>query len=268
MRIVTANVNGIRAAARRGGPQWLASREADVLLLQEVRATPEQLVDELADTPLAVLHVAHAPAADLGRAGVAVLTRGERASVRVGLPDGAFADSGRWIEAVVSAGPGGAPLTVASVYVPKGGVGTPAQGEKHAFLDAVTRRLEAATRAGESLLVGGDVNVGHTEHDIKNHKGNVGKAGFLPEERAHLDRWVADGEFVDVVRAAHGPGPGPYTWWSWRGKAFDNDSGWRIDLQLASREVAATVRAIEVGRSESYAQRWSDHAAVVVDYGD
>ena len=92
-----------------------------------------------------------------------------------------------------------------------------------------------------------------------------GRAGFLPDERAYLDRWLESG-WVDLGRAHGGPGPGPYTWWSWRGKAFDNDAGWRIDYVLATPSVAGDVASVAVGRAAEYAQRWSDHAPVVVDF--
>ena len=114
-------------------------------------------------------------------------------------------------------------------------------------------------------VVLGDLNVGHTELDIKNWKGNLTRAGFLPEERAYFDRWFGEG-WVDVGRRHAGEVPGPYTWWSWRGKSFDLDSGWRIDYHLASPALAASVVSYAVGRAPTYAERWSDHAPVVVDY--
>ena len=112
----------------------------------------------------------------------------------------------------------------------------------------------------------GDLNVAHREADLKNWLGNRGKSGWLPEERAYLDRWLARDAWVDVARRLHGEGPGPYSWWSWRGQAFDNDTGWRIDYQLATRDLAARAVKADVGRAASYAERWSDHAPVVVDY--
>jgi exodeoxyribonuclease-3 len=127
--------------------------------------------------------------------------------------------------------------------------------------------MGALRRAGGHVVVTGDLNVAHREADLKNWKGNRGKAGFLPAERALLDRWTSTrGGYVDVHRALSGEGPGPYTWWSWRGQAFDNDSGWRIDYQLATSELAARAVKAEAGRAATYAERWSDHAAVVVDY--
>ena len=157
-------------------------------------------------------------------------------------------------------------VTVASAYVHTGQAGTPRQAEKMRFLAAVGDRLEAWAADGRCAVVTGDLNVAHRMDDLKNWKGNRGKAGFLPEEQAELDRWIDTHGFVDVHRHLHGPGPGPYTWWSWRGQAFDNDSGWRIDYQLASAPLAARAVSASAGRAAAYDLRWSDHAPVSVTY--
>jgi exodeoxyribonuclease-3 len=149
--------------------------------------------------------------------------------------------------------------------VHSGEAGTPKQEDKYRLLTGMTERMVELGADGRRSVVLGDLNVGHTELDIKNWKGNLRRAGFLPEERAFFDRWLADG-WVDVGRRAAGEVPGPYTWWSWRGRSFDIDSGWRIDYQLASPELAASVVSYAVDRAPSYAERWSDHAPVVVDY--
>lgn len=264
MRVITANVNGIRACARRGGVQWLADQGADVLCLQEVRATDAQLGQALEDAGLGGWHVAHTEAADKGRAGVAVISRLEPSRVQVGVGPEEFDASGRWVEVDLPS-PAGV-VSVVSTYVHTGEADTPRQLEKYRFLDAVTARLQAWAAEGALAVVTGDLNVAHREDDLKNWKGNLKKAGFLPEERAYFDRWFEFGDWVDTHRELHGPGPGPYTWWSWRGKAFDNDAGWRIDYQLASRSLAKTAVAASVGRAAAYDQRWSDHAAVTVDY--
>ena len=264
MRLISANVNGIRAAARRGGMQWLAAQEPDVLCLQEVRATDDQLREALELGGFHGWHLAHTEARAKGRAGVAVVSRFAHARSRVGVGPPEFDDTGRWVE-VDLATPAGT-VTVASTYVHTGSAGTPRQEEKLRFLDAIGTRLEAWTASGAMAVVTGDLNVAHREDDLKNWKGNLRKSGFLPEERARFDAWFGAGEWVDVHRVAHGPGPGPYTWWSWRGQAFDNDSGWRIDYQLASRPLADRALAAGVGRAAAYDQRWSDHAAVTVDY--
>jgi exodeoxyribonuclease-3 len=264
MRLITANVNGIRAAARRGGVAWLAAQEPDVLCLQEVRADDDQLTAALDADGFAGWHVAHTEAAAKGRAGVAVVSRDPHLRVGTSVGPQEFDGAGRWLE-VDLATPAG-PVTVVSTYVHTGEAGTPRQEEKLRFLDAVDERLSRWTADGAMAVVTGDLNVAHAEHDLKNWKGNLKKSGFLPAERAYFDRWFADGEWADVHRTLHGPGPGPYTWWSWRGKAFDNDAGWRIDYQLASRPLADRAVRASVGRAAAYDQRWSDHAAVTVDY--
>ncbi len=160
---------------------------------------------------------------------------------------------------------GGASVTVVSAYVFTGDAGTPRQAEKERFLGAVGERLASWSAGGVDVVLTGDLNVAHRDEDLKNWKGNRGKAGVLPSERAHLDAWVDLG-YVDVQRWLHGPGPGPYTWWTWRGQAFDNDAGWRIDYQFASAPLAERATRASVGRAAAYALRWSDHAPVVVDY--
>ncbi len=110
--------------------------------------------------------------------------------------------------------------------------------EKYAFLELVTARMAALVADGRLAVVAGDLNIAHRNVDIKNWKGNLKSAGFLPEERAYVDRWLDELGWHDLGRELGGEGPGPYTWWSWRGKAFDNDSGWRIDYQLATPALA------------------------------
>ena len=266
--LVSANVNGIRAAARRGGVTWLAAAVPDVVTLQEVRADEDQLAAALAGSVFEGWHVAHAPSVVPGRSGVAVLSRTPFAQVRTDVGE-EFAGSGRWVEAdVVLDGNGGAGavVTVASAYVHTGEAGTARQEEKMRFLAAVGDRLGAWGSDGRYAVLTGDLNVAHRAEDIKNWKGNRGKAGFLPEEQAQIDGWIGTHGFVDVHRHLYGPGPGPYTWWSWRGKAFDNDAGWRIDYQLASAPLADRAVSAVVGRAAAYDQRWSDHAPVTVTY--
>ncbi|HYN65695.1 MAG TPA: exodeoxyribonuclease III [Ornithinibacter sp.] len=266
MLLVSANVNGIRAAVRRGGVGWLEAAGPDVVTLQEVRADDDQLTAALAGTQFEGWHVAHARCSAPGRAGVAVLSRAPFSQVRTDVGE-EFGGSGRWVEAdVVLGGGDGAVVTVASAYVHTGEAGTPRQEEKLRFLAAVGQRLGQWAADGRYAVLTGDLNVAHRAEDIKNWKGNRGKSGFLPEEQAQIDGWIGTHGFVDVHRHLHGPGPGPYTWWSWRGKAFDNDSGWRIDYQLASAPLAALAVCAEVGRAAAYDQRWSDHAPVSVTY--
>lgn len=262
LTIATVNVNGIRAAFRRGMGEWLAERAPDVLLLQEVRAPDEMLSEFFAP---AQWDLAHHESMTKGRSGVAIASRLPMRGVRIGLDHGVATNSGRWVEADVEL-PGGGALTVVSTYIHSGTVGTPSMEEKYAFLDLVTARMDALREAGGYALVAGDVNIAHREVDIKNWKGNLKKSGFLPEERAYLDRWFDELGWHDLGRRLGGDGPGPYTWWSWRGQAFDTDAGWRIDYQIATPLLASAAVSAQVDRAPSYAERWSDHAPLVVRY--
>jgi len=262
LRVASVNVNGIRAAFRRGMGAWLASSGPDVLLLQEVRADDEILADHLARDEW---HLAHEAAEAKGRAGVAIASRLPMRAIRIGIGTGAPGDSGRWVEADLEL-PGGEALTVASVYVHSGTAGTASMDEKYAFLEAVTSRMAAISDDGGLAVVAGDLNIAHREVDLKNWKGNLTHAGFLPGERAYLDRWFDELGWHDVGRRLGGDGPGPYTWWSWRGKAFDTDAGWRIDYQMATPRLGERAVKATIDRAPSYTERFSDHAPLVVDY--
>ena len=177
---------------------------------------------------------------------------------------GAFDGAGRWVEADLPAGD--RLLTVVSAYVHTGRRDGPAGREGGLPRGRAPPGSTPSRRDGRHVLLTGDLNVAHREADLKNWKGNLKKAGFLPQERAWFDRLFGDGGWVDVVRALSGEGPGPYSWWSWRGKAFDLDSGWRIDYQIASAGLGGARRQGGDDRAPSYAERWSDHAPVVVRY--
>ncbi|WP_067544236.1 exodeoxyribonuclease III [Nocardia crassostreae] len=265
--ISTVNVNGVRAAAGKdnGLLHWLASTESDIVCLQETRATDEQTRKSLAPALDSGWFLSHAEPGVKGRAGVAILSRREPDAVRVGIgadqagtwcPVDEFATTGRYVEAYFD------DLTIASVYVHTGEADTPMQDEKYRFLDAVGARMTAMTR---DFVIMGDWNVAHTELDIKNWKGNVKNSGFLPQERAWVSSMLAAG-YSDVVRDLHPGVPGPYSWHSYRGRAFDNDAGWRIDYQLARGEIAGRAKQAVVEKAATYAERWSDHAPVSVQY--
>ncbi|WP_374999408.1 exodeoxyribonuclease III [Aeromicrobium sp. CTD01-1L150] len=261
-RIATVNVNGIRAALRKGMAEWLAASDPDVVTLQEVRA-PDEIVHDLV-APLGY-EVVHTEAEAKGRAGVAVLSKAPARAHRVGGGDSYFDTSGRWIEADVELSDGSV-LTVISAYVHSGEAGTPKQQDKYRFLEQSTSRLAHLAKHADHALLTGDLNIGHTERDIKNWKGNLKKSGFLPEERAYLDRFADELGYVDVHRTLSGDVDGPYTWWSMRGQAFDNDTGWRIDYQIATPTLAAAAKNATVDRAASWGERWSDHAPLVIDY--
>jgi len=230
LTVSTVNVNGLRAAAKKGFVEWLAATKADVVACQEVRAEASQLPAEVVE-PDGWFSV-HAPSAAKGRNGVAVYSRVEPEEVRVGFGEPEFEDSGRYLEVHLPN------VVVASLYLPSGDVGTERQDEKERFMAAflpylVELRAKAAA-AGREVVVAGDWNIAYDTVDLKNWRGNRKNSGFLPEERAWLGRVYAEAGYADVQRRLDPEGPGPYTWWSYRGQAFDNDSGWRIDCQLAT----------------------------------
>jgi exodeoxyribonuclease-3 len=275
LRIATVNVNGVRAAFRKGMGEWLEARDVDILAVQEVRASTEDL-ETLLGPEWNILHDA---ATAKGRAGVALASRGKADIHRVELGDDGFDSAGRWLEADYRVGD--QIITVVSTYVHSGDANTPKQVEKYKFLDAMAARLPELHAHSELAVVLGDLNVSHRELDIRNWKGNRKNAGFLPEERAYFDRFFgAAGETVECVDGSAGPGlgwvdvgrawagevDGPYTWWSQRGKAFDTDTGWRLDYHVATPALAATVKNYAVDRASAWDTRWSDHSPVVVDY--
>src|SRR5699024_535108 len=192
LRVASGNVNGIRAAHRRGMAYWSADLNYDIMTMQEVRG-PENiitillhdlLVEELYD-----LYIHSDEALEKGRAGVAIASRLKPLENRTGLADGTN-DSGRWIEADFQA-PDGSTVSVASVYVHSGEVDTPRQDDKYAFLDAMVEYLPVMKARQDHSIITGDLNVGHTELNIKNWKGNVKNSGFLPEERAYFDKFFS-----------------------------------------------------------------------------
>ena len=275
VRIASVNVNGVRAAFRKGMGDWLDASNIDILALQEVRAATTDLENLLGSE----WDILHDPATAKGRAGVAIASRAKAHIHRVELGAEDFDSAGGWLEADYEVG--GSIITVASTYVHSGEDNTPKQVEKYKFLDAMTTRLPELAAHSTFAVVLGDLNVGHRELDIKNWKGNRKNAGFLPQERAYFDRFFGPrGEDVECVDGTTGPGlgwvdigrrsagevEGPYTWWSQRGQAFDTDTGWRIDYQLATPELATLASGYTIDRAAAYDQRWSDHAPVVVDY--
>lgn len=279
LRIASVNVNGIRAAFRKGMGDWLEARDVDVLAMQEVRADDEHVQELLGDG----WHILHDKCEIKGRAGVAIASRTPLIDTKVGIGGEEAQSSGRWVEATVQSGDKS--VRVISCYMHSGEVDTPRQIAKWAMLDAMGERMlelhDPAQTGTDLVAIVGDLNVGHRELDIKNWKGNRKKSGFLPQERAYFDRFfgprgenvvgVDESEgmgfgWIDVGRSFHGEVEGPYSWWSNRGQAFDNDTGWRIDYHVVTPELAEKVTDYKIDRAVSYDTRWSDHAAVVVDY--
>lgn len=253
MRVVSANVNGIRAAARKGFFEWLAGVKADVVCLQEVRAQSEQLVDPIY-YPKGYHHY-YVEAEKKGYSGVALYSREKPLRVvdEVGY---ALADrEGRYLHAEFK------DCLVASVYFPSGTSGDHRQEEKYGFMDWFEDHLHELSRKRKPVIITGDWNIAHTERDIKNWKGNLQNSGFLPEERAWLDKLFLEEGYVDSFRVKN-QGEDEYTWWSQRGRARENNVGWRIDYQVLSPGQSGAVKRAYVYRDENF----SDHAPLIHDY--
>lgn len=299
LTIATVNVNGIRAATKvrnevnPGMLAWLNETPADVVLMQEVRATEDQARAALAPALEQGWHLEVAPAAAKGRAGVGILSRQPLNQVEVGIPG--FEDSGRFIRAMLADA-----TYVASLYLPSGSAGTEKQDEKYRFLDAFEPLLEQWANEHPDMVIGGDWNICHRREDLKNWKGNHKKSGFLPHERAFMDSvfgafpddeaqdldlksvpgWAGAVEYVselparvacenpkwfDVARRLN-PDDAGYSWWTFRGQAFNNNAGWRIDVQAATANMLERAQRAWVDRVATVEERWSDHSPVVVEY--
>lgn len=263
LSLSSVNVNGVRAAVGKGLLEWLAATDVDAVCLQETRADDAQLRTALAPALNGGWYVESAEPSAKGRNGVAILTRTAPLAVRIGFGAPEFEHSGRYIEVDLDTEDGS--VTVASLYLPSGEVNTPRQEEKERFMQVFLPHLRRL--ADRHAVVCGDWNIAHTENDLKNWKTNRRSSGFLPHEREWMSQVLdAEAGWTDVVRALHPEVTGPYTWWSYRGRAFDTDAGWRIDYQMATRALGAAASWACVERASEHTLRWSDHAPVTVGY--
>ena len=260
--IASVNVNGLRAAVKNGMHAWIDERQPDIITMQEVRCPDELVADLMGDG----WHVAHAECNQKGRAGVAVASRLPIVASQIGADHKVHNFTGRWIESDIKISQTKT-LSVVSAYVHTGDAESlERMTEKYSFFAAMKKRMLDMRTTGNLLLLTGDLNVAHKELDLKNWKGNLKSAGFLPEERAWFDEMFDKHGWVDILRQHAGDVAGPFSWWSWRGKAFDNNAGWRIDYHIASPELAKISTAAFVDRAPSYDTRWSDHAPVIATY--
>ncbi len=250
MRIVSWNVNGLRAAWGKRFREHLAALAPDVVLLQEVRATPAQLPSAPPEGWTAEWHPSERP----GWSGVAAWSR--LPVQRVGTGCGAPDPDGRVLSVRIAG------LELVSVYAPSGSAGPESQARKDAFMAVFEPWATALARRDTPVLLAGDFNVVPTDDDVHDPRGNRGRSGLLPHERAWFSNLLAAG-FVDLVRRAHGPGKGPWTWWSNLGRARAEDRGWRIDHLLANAAFAERVTQVTVHREGGLDT--SDHAPVSVD---
>jgi exodeoxyribonuclease-3 len=255
MRVISLNLNGIRSAASKGVYAWLATQDADFICLQELKAQAADLSLEMLNPP--GLHGYFHYAEKKGYSGVGIYSKQQpdRIVEGLGIPD--IDAEGRYIEAVY------ANVSIVSLYLPSGSSGEDRQAAKFAFMERFLPRLEALAASGREFILCGDWNIAHREIDLKNWKGNRKNSGFLPEERAWMSDVLERVGLVDVYRRLYPEHEGEaYTWWSNRGQAWAKNVGWRIDYQLATPGIAAKARTASVYKAE----RFSDHAPLIVDY--
>ena len=256
VRIVSINTNGIRSAARKGFFEWLAGSGADVVCVQETKAQTSDLNEDFRPKGW---HVAFCSAQKKGYAGVAVYSRRAPDAVHDTLGAAEFDDEGRYLAFDLG------PLTVASLYLPSGSSGPERQASKDRFLAFFEPRLQAMAHDGREYVLCGDWNIAHQNIDLKNWKSNQKNSGFLPHERAWMSRVLDTHGWVDGYRRLYPDATGDaYTWWSNRGNAWANNVGWRIDYQLVTAGMASRLQQASVYK----AQRFSDHAPLIVDYAD
>ncbi|MCB1955436.1 MAG: exodeoxyribonuclease III [Rhodocyclaceae bacterium] len=255
LRIITANLNGIRSAARKGFLAWLEAQAADVVCVQELKAQATDLSDEMRSPGALRGHFVHAEKA--GYSGVGLYLGRPAEQIVEGLGHLEFDPEGRYVQADLGN------LSVISLYLPSGSSSEERQQAKFRFMDDFLPHMADLRAAGREVVICGDWNIAHREADLKNWKSNQKNSGFLPEERAWLSRVFDELGYVDVYRRLHPDTTDAcYTWWSNRGQAWAKNVGWRLDYQIATPGFAAAARQAAVYKDE----RFSDHAPLTIDY--
>lgn len=253
MRIITFNANGIRAAERKGFFKWLQQQDANIVCIQETKAHEVQLKDAVFYPE--GYHCFYHDAEKKGYSGVAVYSTNEPNQVIKGIGWLDVDTEGRFIEAQIGN------LSVISLYLPSGTSGEERQAIKYQLLGRLLPYLEELTKNGRDYIICGDWNIAHKNIDLKNWRGNQKNSGFLPEERAWLDQLFSSGKWLDGFRLLNQE-PEQYTWWSFRGQAWTNNAGWRIDYQIISSSLQERLNSAFIYKGE----RFSDHAPLIMDY--
>ncbi|MFB5945345.1 exodeoxyribonuclease III [Albibacterium profundi] len=252
MKIVTYNVNGIRAAMRKDWLSWVKETDADVICLQEIKASPDQLVDLLLLEQLGYEHYWY-PAEKKGYSGTAILTKKSPKHVEYGCGEELYDKEGRIIRADFDE------FSVISAYFPSGSSGDVRQDFKFRFLDDFQLYSNKLLQELPNLIVSGDYNICHRPIDIHNPKSNAKSSGFLPEERAWMESFINSG-YVDSFRHLN-PEPHNYTWWSYRANARAKNLGWRIDYNMVSKPLESKIKKSTILTDALH----SDHCPVLLE---
>jgi len=253
MRVITANLNGIRSASAKGFFDWLKRQQADVVCVQEVKAQEPDLTPAMHDP--GGFRGYFSLAEKKGYAGVGLYGRREPDAVHRGFGSNEHDGEGRYLQ--VDFGK----LSVVSIYLPSGSAGAHRQESKYRFMDLFLPQLRRLRRDGREYILCGDWNIAHKEIDLRNWRSNRKNSGFLPEERAWLTKIFDELGWVDVFRTLNDK-PDQYTWWSNRGQAYAKNVGWRIDYQIATPGIARKARKERIYKD----RKFSDHAPLIIDY--
>jgi exodeoxyribonuclease-3 len=254
-KIISANLNGIRSAAKKGFFEWMTREAADFVCVQELKAQAEDMTPEFL-VP-AGYHGNFHYAEKKGYSGVGVYSRQKPDAVTIGFGDAEFDAEGRYVRCDFG------PLTIISVYCPSGSSSPERQEAKFRFMAVFLPHLQSLIDEGRELVICGDWNIAHKEIDLKNWKSNQKNSGFLPEERAWMTQLFNELGWVDVYRRLHPETTGEaYTWWSNRGQAWANNVGWRIDYHVATQGMASLAQSAAIYKE----QRFSDHAPLIIQY--
>ena len=253
MRIITANVNGIRSAANKGFFPWMKRQKADVICIQETKAQEHQLDDGIFYPK--GYYSYYFDAEKKGYSGVGLICRQEPDRVIRGLGWDHCDTEGRYIQADFGK------LSVASIYLPSGSSSEERQAGKMDFLARFMEVLKSMRRQRREFILCGDWNIAHKNVDLKNWRGNRKNSGFLPEERAWLDELFDRRGYVDAFREVNQQ-EDQYTWWSNRGQAWAKNVGWRIDYQIVTPGLRDRVQSTSIYKNK----RFSDHAPLIMDY--
>ena len=245
-------MNGLRAAIRKNLDRHMRRLKPDVLMMQEVRALPEQLVPKWGRPRR--WKAEWQPAEKLGYSGVATFSRTEHERLGVGMdgPD----PQGRVLRTRTRG------VQIVNIYLPSGSAKPEAQTRKEVFMDRFLPWSSHLASLEEPVLLGGDLNIAHTANDIHNPTANKKNSGFLPHEREWFTT-LLDSGWTDVIRREFPDQKGPYSWWSNRGRARELNRGWRIDYILANRAAAALITSASIDRKGGL--EVSDHAPVIVE---
>ena len=251
MRILSWNVNGIRAAVRKGFLKWFHAETPDIICLQEIKATPNDLTKEMADPD--GYHAVWNPAQRKGYSGVAILSKQKPRGVHLGMGIKKFDVEGRIIRLEYK------DFDLMNIYFPNGTSGPDRLKYKMDFYDAFLKHCEVLRKEGKKLIITGDVNTAHKTIDLKNPKSNEKNSGFLPEERAWMDKFISHG-YIDTFREFCKE-PDHYTWWSYRANVRKKNIGWRIDYFFVTDDLIKKVK-----KSYIYPKvMGSDHCPIGID---